>query len=173
MVTSFLPSYFSLQTYRKLSELALSFSWLLGLFTGSILAFREDYLFSLWMRTAEFGSMSIVCLFISLLLPFLFSAIAVIFQQRWLILFFAFCKALLFGFCVCGIFVCCRSAGWLVCLLLFFSEFFLLPWLFFFMMRCLHGDSAFRMELLFILVLAFLIVSVDRCVISPFLASLI
>lgn len=173
MVTTFLPSFFAVRSHRKPSDFVLSFLWLFGFVIGLALSYPGIHSFSLWMRAAEFGSVSIVWLYISLFLPFLFSAIAVFFRLNWLVYVIAFCKAFFFGFCVSGILFTCRSAGWLVCLLLFFSDFSLLPWLYFFMRRCLNRISFLRAELTSFAAFVFLVVSIDRCVISPFLASLI
>lgn len=173
MVTRFFHPLFSFKYHRNISDFVLSFLWLAGFLFGAVLASRGVFSFSLWMRTADFGSMSIVWLFFTLLLPFLFSAFAVSIRQKWLIYVFAFFKAFLFSFCLSGILGCCYGAGWLVCFLLFFSEFFLMPWLFFFMLRCLRSESGILLESSLFSAVVFLAVSVDRCFISPFLASLI
>ena len=173
MVTN---SFFSLRLRYSSGLVAgfvLSFFWLSGFALGSFASKGVAFLFSSWMRSADLGSVSIVWLFASLLLPFLFSAFAGFFHLNWLVCCIAFCKAFVFAFCACGILIAFRNAGWLVSILLFFSDFLLFPWLYFFMLRCLSGKALQWIELTLPASFVFLTVSIDRCVISPFLASLI
>ena len=173
MVTNYFPSFNTFSSSLKSSDFILSFSWIAGFALGCSASRGGAVLIASWMRAADLGSVSIVWLFTSLLLPFLFSAAAVIFQLNWVVYLIAFCKAFLFGFCTCGIMLSYHHAGWLICLLLFFSEFSLFPCLFFFLRRCLSGKPVRWLAIATPSAYAFLIVSVDRCVISPFLASLI
>ena len=159
---------------KSFDGLVLNFLWFMGLIFGGLLSSGCVSLFSNWMRAAYFADVSIVWLFAALLLPFLLSSLAVYFHQKWLLLPLAFLKAFLFGFSFCGIGSCCGRAGWLVCLLLFFSEIILFPLLFFFLKRCFFRFSVFSFsELSVYAAFVFLVASFDRCVISPFLASLI
>ena len=127
MVIGFLPR-FSRSQY---SEFIFSFLWCCGLFFGALFSSECSNLFSFWMRTMDPSGVSIVWLFTALFLPFLFSAVAVYLHQSWLLFLLAFIKAFIFGLCLCGVASVCGSAGWIICVLLFFSESSLFPVLFF------------------------------------------
>ena len=170
MVIGFLPR-FSRSQY---SEFIFSFLWCCGLFFGALFSSECSNFFSFWMRTMDPSGVSIVWLFTALFLPFLFSAVAVYLHQSWLLFLLAFIKAFIFGLCLCGVASACGSAGWIICVLLFFSESSLFPVLFFCMKRFLGRPGYFsKTEITGLAALVFLIVSIDRCVISPFLANLI
>lgn len=174
MVTGLFSSSFRFRFGRRNSIRFLGLIWCAGLMIGCFISFDGGASFSSWMLAAEDLSVSIVSLFAVAFLPFLFSAFAVYCQQGWLIYFLAFFRSFSFGFCAAGIMCCFSSAGWLVVYLLFFTDFCLFPWLFAFWCKCLTGVlTNMKPELCCLAAIIFLVVSLDRCFITPFLASLI
>lgn len=166
-------SYFSLNQ-RRSRWLYLALCWIAGLLMGSLLAIGAGNAFSSWMRTADLGCVSIVSFVTVLFLPFLFSAFAVMISRPQLLLLICFLKAFSFGFCASGITQCFQSAGWLVRGLLLFSDGCLLPVLLWFWVRHIDGTQRVTTsEMLACAALTFLVGSVDRCLVSPFLAMLI
>lgn len=174
MVTSFhLPLAFT-SAQRRNRVFLLAVLWIAGLLSGAFAAINGGDVFLLWMRAADFGRVSIVSLTVSLFLPFLLSALAVLISQPWLIFPICFLKAFSFSFCAGGTLIVFSSAGWLVCALLLFSGWCLLPALFWFWLRRLNGSARSLLpDALVCAALCFLIGSIDRCMVSPFLAMLI
>lgn len=162
------------RSWRKAGIILLAFFWTLGLFLGIYSSFpMEDSFFRL-MRAAAGCRVSIVGLFAVLILPFLFSAFAVYFSQPWLLLLICFLKAYCFGFCCFLTQISFGSAGWLLRLLLLFSDCCILPVLCWFWIRHISGEKrALWQDLAVCAAASLLIGGVDYCVISPFLATLI
>lgn len=126
------------------------------------------------MRGCLYDTVSIVCIFSLLCLPFMISLLASFWNVRGLIYLIAFGKAFLFSFVSLGIFLSFGSAGWLVYLMLMFSQMCSLPVLYWFWIYCLnHRQSPSSLEVFSLLSLFFLIASVDSVYVMPFLASLI
>lgn len=115
--------------------------------------------------------MSIVSLLFMTVLPFLFSALAVLISP-FMLYPVCFGKAFAFAFAAVGISQAFGNGGWLVRLLALFSSCLLLPLLYFLWLRLLHGRLS-RCGLALILALAVLVCSVDHRIIAPVLASLI
>lgn len=160
--------------WRKMSTVFLAFSWLAGLVSGIFAFSAAGDTFLPLMRSCLYGSVSIISLLCVTILPFLFSTLAVYVSEPWLLLAVSFGKAFLFSLIAVGISVSFGSAGWLMRLLLMFSDFCVLPLLYWFWLRHISGQRVFNgFEIAAVLSLFVLIGSVDYCVISPFLASLI
>lgn len=159
--------------WRRCSRLCLALIWIFGLIAGCILFFSAEPEFSSLMPMAVGGRVSIVGLLSVILLPFLFSAFAVFISQSWLLLPLAFCKAVCFSYVSLGVMEAYGSAGWLMRLLLMFSDIAVLPLLYGYWQRYISGDRQFGIwpGLLF-LVGGLCIGSMDYCLISPFLAGL-
>lgn len=120
------------------------------------------------------GAVSIVSLLSVTVLPFLLSASAVFSSCRWLLLPIAFFRAFLLSYVGMGIYGCFGSAGWLFRLLLCFSELFSTPLLYWFWLRCCDPDRGrIAPQGALTGALCLLIGSVDYCLISPQLRSLI
>ena len=110
------------QHLRKYHNIFLAFIWLLGLHCGiSVFRISQISFFPL-MRGAEDCSVSIVGLLSVSLLPFLFSALAVYIRSFPLLGLLCFIKSSLFAFVSMGLFSTYDSAGWLLRLLMMFSD---------------------------------------------------
>lgn len=159
---------------RKSSLVVLAFSWFLGLLLGVIFSIAAgDSIVSL-MRTAVSSHVSISGLLTAILLPFLLSAFAVFICEPWLLFVIAFLKAFAFSYLGLGVMVAYGSAGWLVWLLLMFSDCCSLPLLLWYWIRFISGRKSTVIPVTVVLFfLAVLIGSFDFCVVSPFLATLI
>lgn len=156
------------------SRVRLGAVWILGLLWGVYCGFHWDSSLVPLMRGCLYGSVSIVCVFCLICLPFLISLLASFWNARVLIYLIAFGKAFLFSFVSLGVFFSFGAAGWLVQILLMFSEVCSLPVLYWFWLYCLdrrQGPSA--LEIFSLLSLFFLIASLNSSYVMPFLASLI
>lgn len=157
--------------YRSI--LILIACWLFGLSLAIILASVFEESFLLLMRTAVSVRVSIVGLFTVSYLPFLFSAFAVYIRKPKLIMIVLFIKAFMFVFCGLSCVAAFPSAGWLVRILLQFSDFLLLPALCLFALRQITGCGNLKKDLSFCTALFVIAGSLDYCVVSPFLVMLI
>ena len=110
------------QHSRKYHIIFLAFVWLLGLYCG-ITLFHVSQIspFSLMHRVENY-SVSIVSLLSVSLLPFLFSAFAVYTHSYAFLALLCFIKGCLFAFVSMGMFLAYDSAGWLIRLLVMFSD---------------------------------------------------
>lgn len=151
----------------------LALIWASGLGCGIFCWFLADSsLFSL-MRSALSCSVSIVSLLSVTALPFLLSALVVFFSCHGLLFVISFGKGFLFSFVSMGTLACFGCAGWLVQLLLCFSDLVSLPILYWFWLRCFrYPEDGFHCIGLLTAALLFLISSLDYCLIAPFLADM-
>lgn len=126
------------------------------------------------MLGAVRGAQSIASLLMITLFPFLISAFAVSFSMAWVLFPVCFCKAFAFSFVSMGVAQAFGYAGWLVRLLLLFSDCAGMPVLYGFWLRHLPGGRpADAWETVFLLAAFLLLGSVDYHIVSPFLAGLL
>lgn len=157
---------------RKVSTVFLACAWVSGLVLGAVLP-ANDFLVSA-MRRAAAGPVSITGLLAAILLPFLFSAFAVYSSEFWLLIPIAFIKAFLFSFSGAAVIYSFGQSGWLVRLLLIFSDSLMLPFLWWYWLQALSfGKTRFLFNSICVLIAAFIIGSLDFTVISPFLVKVL
>ena len=162
------------QPVRKPYYFYLAICWCLGLLCGTILFQRADPSFFSLMRSACVGPVSIVGLLGVSLIPFLLSAFAVFISAHWLLLLICLLKAGCFAAVSLGIMEAFGTAGWLVRILLLFSDSISVILLYIFWLRHLCGRRRFCcLDMLLFFSLSTLLSSVDYCIISPFWAGLI
>lgn len=160
--------------FRKCGRFFLAFVWLGGLVCGILLSLSAGQTYISWMRGMPLAPVSIVGLLLVSCLPFLCSALAVLFGKAILVLPVCFGKAVLFAFVSFGVLQSSASGGWLLRWLVMFTDVALMPVLYFFWLRCLVGDRRIRFGHIFLLVaVVFLIAVVDCSIVSPFLVGLI
>lgn len=148
--------------------------WCAGLILGVFFACQADDSTILMMRSAASAPVSISGLLVVFLLPFLLSASAVYLSQPLLLLATAFAKAFSFGFCAYAVDSAFRSAGWLMCLLLMFSDLCFLPVLMWFWLRHITGNRrSADVDLAVCAAIAVCIGLFDYCIVSPFLAMVL
>lgn len=161
----FLYHHFQREARRK-SWFPLAFFFIMGLTSSGILYICADSSCFLSMDGLLSASISIVGLASVWFVPFLFSAFAVYFGHRWLLLPIAFGKA----FSVTWIALCiCRTYGsgaWVALSILMFSDWLSLPllWMFWLSGYCAHRAPHWLCYLLLFL----LIGCVDFFLIAPF-----
>lgn len=158
----------------KVSVTFLASSFFLGLCAGSWFSIQAGILIFPTMRTAASCGVSIPGLLSANLLPLLFSAFAVYISQIWLLVPIAFWKAFQFSYVGMGVMAAFGSAGWLIRLLMMFSDILMLGVLWWYWLRALSGRRGCALVVSLVpFSAAVLIASLDYSVISPFLADMI
>ena len=158
---------------RKLGTIILAFCWCAGLLVGCFFANRAGNIHFSMMRRAICASVSISGLVV-VLLPFLFSAVAVFVCGTWVFAPLCFLKAFRFAYLSGLVSASFGGAGWLIRLLLLFADGCIIPMLLWIWLRWFHGGSgkAIR-EIAICALFACIIWSIDYFVVSPFLGMLI
>ena len=153
----------------SLNLILFSGIWFLGLLTGMIAAADLDDLFLPLMRPV---GVSIFRQIAAILLPFLFAAIAAYLDKPYLLHMICFFKVITFGFCSMLIYRAYGSAGWLIRLLLQFSDILSLPLLCWYCLRQFERPRPYK-DLIYCSFLAGIFVCIDHFAVLPFLAELI
>ena len=162
------------ETRQAACKFLLALCWCGGLILGISFASSADDSTLLMMHSASMSAVSIPGLLSILFLPFLLSALAVYLSRSLLLLGVAFVKAFAFGFCAFAVNAAFQSAGWLVCMLLMFSDLCSLPLLVWFWLRHIAGDRRnAAADLAVCAAIALFIGGFDYCVVSPALAMLL
>ena len=147
--------------------------WFLGLLIGVEIAAGADSSTFLWMLSDRF-TVSISGLLSVVALPFLLTAIAVLFSNRSLLLTVVFFKAVCFGYLGYGITSLFGGASWLVQFFLLFSDVFITPLLMLCWIRCADArETVFKSEFLFCFAVSLAVWGMDILFISPFSASIL
>lgn len=167
-------SYDTIHRWSKGFRLYLAFSWIAGMVCGSFFYLWAGESIFILMRSVVYSPVSIVGVLCVSLLPILISAYAVFLSNLSLLLSICFAKAFLFSFVSLGILWAFASAGWLMRILLLFSEWTSLPILYWYWLRCLNPDHRVNLwETAWVCSLMLLMGSIHFRVISPFLVRLI
>ena len=159
---------------RNVNTLILACILLFGYLIGTFLSAETPVTFYTLMRSAASSPVSIVGSLISAFLPFLLAFVVVHCGKPALLYFILFCKAVALSHCS----MCCHlafgSGGWLVRLLLQFSDILLLPLLCRFAIHYLRQSKPLRKYDIFVCSCAAAFVAIiNFCFISPYLAMLI
>lgn len=157
--------------FRKGRTILLAFLWGFGLTTGCMTLLTAGHSLDSLMRGVPFGSMSIVSVLVSLLLPALFSIFAFSFIQPWIFYLIAFFKSFLFGFLSFGLILSFGSSGWLWRFLIMLPDLLSLPLLFWFLRKKVTDSASALDSFLLISVLLF-IGSIYIAYILPFMAGI-
>ncbi len=167
-------TYDSLHQRRKAIRRYLAFSFFLGLVCGSLAYLSAGESIIPLMRGVPYAPVSIVGALCVSVFPILFSAYAVFLSNYGLLLPLCFAKAFLFSFVSLGISQAFASAGWLMRILLLFSDWTSFPILYWYWLRNLSPDSRFNFwETVLVCSLVGLLGSIHFGIISPFLVRLI
>lgn len=160
--------------FCRRKPLFLALCCFLGFAFGMIAAQRSDDSYFSMMRMVLSSHVSIPGLIASVSLPFLLAAFAVYIRHHGLLYGLCFIKMFFFGLSSAAAYLAFGSSGWLVRLLLFFSDCCAVPVLCWLCIRYVHGTSrSFLRDLSLCAVCIAAVVAIDIIVISPFLASLI
>jgi hypothetical protein len=147
--------------------------WIAGLILGTITAAAASNSYFLLMRMAPKSSVSIIGLAVTVLLPFLLTAFAVLADRSLWLYPICFLKVFAFAFCGYGISVAYGSAGWLVRFLFQFSDILSIPILFWFAFRYLRGRGLmWKRDLAIGCALDVWICCLDLWFVSPFLMAI-
>ena len=159
---------------RNSEVLILACILLSGFVIGTFLAAETPVTFYTLMRRAANSPVSIVGSLISAFFPFLLAFAAVHYGKPALLLIILFCEATLFAHGSMCCYFAFGSGGWLVRLLLQFSDILLLPLLCRFAILYLRQPRTLRRFDIFICCgAAALVAIINFCFISPYLAMLI
>ena len=163
----------SVRAFWRNRRYLLCFCWCLGLLLGTLFAVGADASFLSLMRQAAVSRVSIVNLLTAIVLPFLFSALAVYMGRPRALYVICFCKALCFAFCIVLADRSFGTAGWLIQPLLLFSDLLLAPVLFWFSVRHIGGGSgSLQKDIGFCAAVIAAVAMLDAFWVSPFLAEL-
>ena len=158
---------------RRSCKLMLTVLWVFGFVCGSFCAAGADNLVSL-MRACCDAGVSIVGLFFIPFFPFLISAAAVYCSAPLIMYLTGLTKAFLIGFCFFAVYSGFTGGGWLVCLLLMFTDLLTAPALFRFQYRAMCGSARSVCWDGILTLLWFAVVTVvDRLWIVPLLKEII
>ena len=158
----------------KESGFFLSFSWFAGLISGILLSFlcSNDTLKTFILAASE--QPVTIHLLSVLLLPLLFSAAAVYTRNLWFLFLIAFLKAFLFSFTAASVSSLSSSGGWLIQMLLMFSDSLMLPVFWWYWHACLQQyGRPFMSRTAAVIFIASLICITDCFAIAPFLGNLL
>lgn len=171
-MVSFFRTLFS-PASRRAPAIILAFALLAGFFGGAYTATLADPSSFSLMRTASNSCVSIACLLPALLLPFLFSAFAVYISQYWLLIPIAFIKAFCFSY-LSAAFLLLQDSGWLLRMLLMFTDCLSMPVLCWLWLRSCSGSRESNLRTFAAAVLIVVgITCLDYQYISPFLVNLL
>ena len=158
---------------RNRSYILLAFCWTSGFVVGFLFYKYNLHTLSSLMRRISLAPVSIVGLLLTFLLPFLFSAFAVIFHTPIWIFPISVCKAFLFAIVSIGIIDCIGSAGWLYRILLLTGDILSMPALYLYWLRSLLDAHSIHVKfVLFWAIVAFLLGCVNNCFLLHVLAEL-
>ena len=156
---------------RKYAIPCLACSWIIGLVSGLWAVRYVD--FDLFGLENFFHSYTPLSVFSVALLPVLISVLVVFTEQFWLLLPISFLKAFSFAYVGSLVGSGYGSAGWLVQMLLMFSDCISLPFIWWFWCRILKSTEQITFSsILPIALVAVSIGALDFKVISPFLSLL-
>ena len=172
-MVSFMGKIHNITSDRKIAPLILAFSWSFGSLFGVLIVRSASEYFVPFVRSVVSGTVSVSGLLASVLFPFLFSELAILYRRSFLYLI-CFIKAFCLGVCVKGIALAYGSSAWLIYSLLLFSDNLIIPVLYAYWLRALEGSS-FQRNLSFMVhvIYSVIIVLLDVYLISPILSEVI
>lgn len=155
----------------KQSTFQLACAWIIGLIAGAFPAGSTQCSSPQGTFTLVAGSTVAVQLVI-VLLPLLFSVLAVYIGRPVFVLAIATVKAFLFTYVGIGILLSCGKAGWLLQLLIMFSDTLILPILWMFWHKVLDGQQILHCSMA-AAIPTLAVACLDFYIISPVLANLL
>ena len=163
---------FSGQLYRK-GEWLLNCCWIVGWVGGIATAvYCRDCLVQM-TSTVVYSHVSISGLLIAGFLPLLFSSFAVSFSESWILPIVGGVKVFSFGFCACAVGMTFGQSGWLIRMLLLFTDCFTVPAFYFFSLRHISGrTSRVRRDIAVFFAFITVVCLIDYSLVSPFLLKL-
>ena len=162
------------QYNRKYCSQTLAVSWTVGLLSGMKLCFCAGHSAYAWMQNILWASTSISGLFGMCFIPWFLTGFAVWIGKRELIYIISAVKTTLHGFVFFGVAATYGSSGWLVRGMTLFGDRVSMLWLYVFWQRILSvREYNGVLSIAFGMILCVVLIVLDCCIISPFLACLI
>ena len=147
--------------------------WCLSFLIGVFLAYHTRDIVSPMMYMAPRCHISILCLGLIVLVPLAISAAAIVFSVPAIIYFIVFLDCVSAGYCIASGVFAFGTAGWLVLVLLMFSQGSLMTPKIWFYTQCLTHKRYALYRFNYILALATIVCLIDYFIISRFLSSLV
>ena len=152
----------------------LNVFWILGVIIGCVSAlYMTDSCKDLLVRSIVISAEPIGLLTVTFL-PLVLSALAVYLSNRWLLIAVAFFKAIAFSYISMGLAVCLPASGWLIRLFLLFSDWCMLPILYWFWIRALSdNNTSWTKDIILTAAAGVVICVLDFSIISQFLNEIL
>ena len=151
----------------------LAFIWTFGLSGGILFSLKAEPLFTSRMCAGVLTSVSIPGLLLLMIFPFILSLFAIRFRAMWAVFILALLKSFIYGFSRCMIIHIYFRAGWLVNILLFFSDTAISLLLLWYWISCLAHAGKWTLKTCFGLCAgAVLICVLDCCFVLPVLTGI-
>lgn len=151
----------------------LAFFWTASLIYGVYISAQDLSVVSL-MRLLPYCQVSIVGLIAVSFLPLLITIVCAYYRKPIVIYSILVCKGFLSGYCIGGLASAYSSAGWLIDILLLFSDSCITVILFWFWYRHLiRNEHSLKRDGAIAIVSALVICLIDYFIVTPFLASLV
>lgn len=150
----------------------LAFAWLSGLLAGPFFTCSAGGSFTDMILAAPGTGVAATSLLATVLLPLLCSALAVYTRHIWILPALAFIKAFLFSYTASAVLTVFGSAGWLVCVLLMFTDILSLPLLWWYWQYSMVANRQKLSRTVAVAILIMAIGFLDSHFVSPFTASL-
>ena len=164
----------SLHIDRRMEMFILALFTFLGAVLGVAVSYSSEPYFFLMMRKAASSHVSIFGLMLSAMIPFLITAAAYCFSKPFLLLPISFFKAFTYTLAMCTVRIAFLQAGWLMCMLLLFSDTANIVVLYWYWIRNIHGfrNSALT-EMLCCIAVTLIVAVIDYIWLFPLLKALI
>ena len=167
----FLPS--SSFHSRKDPSVLLAFGWILGSVIGLLLAVNCDPSVIYGIRGILAGEFSVWRMIFVIISPLVISFLAISHFSIWLLIPIAFVKGMAYAFVSALVFIAWGSAGWLIRLLLIFSDTVSAPvLLYFWLSSCRSGSKDLGLRFIPAASWIILACAIDYRYVSPLLAVL-
>ena len=151
----------------------LAFFWTASLIYGVYFSAKDPSVVSL-MRLLPYSQVSIVGLIVVSILPLLISIVFVYYRKPIVIYTILICKGFLSGYCIGGLALVYCSAGWIIDILLLFSDSCITLILLWFWYRYLvRNECNLKRDGAVAFVLSFLVCLIDHFIVTPFFCSLV
>ncbi len=151
----------------------LACCWILGLLSGALIYFRSGHILAFQMHGFSVEALSVTALLGVIVFPFLLSFILVTISGTNAIVTYAFVKGFLYSFASLFLLYYVELYSWFRWGILFFSHCISGTMLYLLWLRIIRNSQVLIWEGCLLLTLSILAGSVEYCVISPNLVSLI
>ncbi len=168
-----LSSLCSFRRRFRFGVVILNICWVAGFIGGMVTAFYLREMLVPMVLGVLGQPAGLSGLLVASVLPCLFCAYGASLGELWVLPLTGGLKAFGFGFCGCGVSLACGQSGWLVRLMLLFSDSMIIVPLYLFSLRHICGrTSRVHRDIALLLLFAVAVCFVDYRMVSPFLCKL-